>query len=131
VIGLDTNLLVRYFTGDDPEHFRRAEAFIDALTVAEPGFIPLVTLAELTWVMRSRYSLSKADLIEMVEMLLRMPGFVLERADTVEKALRVFRGSRAAFSDALIERSAHDAGCAYTVTFDEKAVGNAGMRLVP
>jgi predicted nucleic-acid-binding protein len=131
VIGLDTNVLVRFFTRDDEAQFFRARFLIRSLTSDEPGFIPLVTLAEMVWVLERSYRTAKPVIVKIVESLLQMPGLVLEKAETVEKALRVFRTSSADFSDALIEWAAHDAGCVYTVTFDEKAAGDAGMRLVP
>ena len=131
MIGIDTNVLVRLFAKDDEAQFLRSGSLIASLTIDEPGFIPLVTVAELVWVMRSRYGLSKPELVEMLEMLLYTPGLLVEKAERVNEALRAFSESSADFSDVLIERSASDAGCAYTVTFDEKAVRNAGMRPVP
>ncbi len=130
MIGLDTNVLVRYIAQDDEPQFRLAEALIDALTVEDPGFISLVTTAELVWVIERSYRLKKQDLLGMMEMLLRMPAFVFEEAEIVHAALRQFAGSAAGFSDCLIERSAAAAGCVYTVTFDERASSIAGMRLL-
>ncbi|WP_370888427.1 hypothetical protein [Caballeronia sp. RCC_10] len=56
---------------------------------------------------------------------------VIEAADTIRKALRVFAASeRADFADCVIERAGHVADCEYTATFDVAAPKVAGMRLL-
>jgi predicted nucleic-acid-binding protein len=128
--GLDTNVLVRYFTLDDPSQSRRAEAFLDALTPNAKGFVSQVCLIELAWVLRSQYRLSKPRLIHCMERLLNSPELVVENHDAVTKALNRFSQLKADFADCLIERSGASAGCADTVTFDVDASKFAGMRLL-
>ena len=53
MIGLDTNILVRYLAQDDAEQAKRANRIIDRLTPENPGFVPLVALVELVWVLES------------------------------------------------------------------------------
>jgi predicted nucleic-acid-binding protein len=130
MIGLDTNVLVRYIAQDDVKQSPQATALIDSLKTDNPGFITLVSLVELVWVMKSCYGATKPEIVAILETLLRTQELLLENAETVIKALNVFAGSKADFSDCLIERSANKAGCAYTVTFDGNAVKTAGMRLV-
>lgn len=130
MIGLDTNVLVRYIAQDDLKHSPRATALIDSLSSENPGFITMVSLVELVWVMQSCYDATKQEIIGILEKLLRTQELIVENAETAIKALNLFAGSKADFSDYLIERSANKAGCKYTVTFDGNAVKTAGMRLV-
>ena len=127
--GLDTNVLVRYLTEDDPVQTIAAGRVMDSLSPDSPGFISLIVLAELVWVLESFYRFTKKEIERVLETLLRSQELVLERAEIVSQALRIFRGSRADFADCLIERCGHAAECHYTVTFDKKAAA-AGMRLI-
>jgi len=130
VIGLDTNVVVRYLTHDDPAQTATAVRVIDSLSSESPGFLPLVVMAELVWVLEVSYRFKKHEIETVLETLLRSKELVVERAEIVWQALRKFRGSRADFSDCLIERCGHVAECLYTVTFDQKAATGAGMRLI-
>ena len=89
-----------------------------------------MSLVELVWVMQGCYHATRPEIAAILDMLLRTQELVVENAETAIKALTVFAGSKADFSDCLIERSAHKAGCEYTVTFDGGAAKAAGMRLV-
>jgi predicted nucleic-acid-binding protein len=128
--GIDTNVLVRFFTEDDPDQARRAEAFLQTLSTEAPGFISLVSLAELVWVLRRRYGWRKTQLTGCLTQMLDSPEFVLEGQTAVVRALHRFARPRADFADCLIERSGHAAGCAETVTLDTEASKFAGMRLL-
>jgi predicted nucleic-acid-binding protein len=128
--GLDTNILVRFFAKDDLEQGRRTVEFLGSLTPEASGFVSLVSLVELVWVMRSRYRMDKAKLIECLERLLDSPELIVEHQETVSHALRRFASSKADFADCLIERSGYFSGCRETVTFDLSASRFAGMRLL-
>ncbi|MDB5838783.1 MAG: putative nucleic-acid-binding protein contains domain [Herminiimonas sp.] len=130
MIGLDTNVLVRYIAQDDQKQSAHATALIESLSRENPGFITLVSLIEVVWVMQACYKASRQEVIAILETLFRTQTLVVENAETAIKALRSFSGSNADFADCLIERSADKAGCEYTVTFDRNAAKNAGMRLV-
>lgn len=130
MIGLDTNVLVRYIAQDNSKQSPRATTIINALSRETPGFITLVSLVELVWVMQGCYNATKPEIVAVLEMLLRTQELVVENAETAIKALHVYAGSKADFSDCLIERSAIKAGCEYIVTFDRAAAKTAGMRLV-
>lgn len=128
MIGLDTNVLVRYISQDDPKQSARATRLIEALTKDAPGFITLIALIELVWVMQGCYAATKPEVIAILEMLARTQEFRIENTATVIKAINLYAGSKADFSDCLMERSADNAGCDYTVSFDENAIRTAGMR---
>jgi len=127
MIGLDTNVLVRYLTHDDPTQTAAATRMMSSLSFDSPGFLSLIVIAELVWVLAISYRYQKKEIEQVLENLLRTRELVIERADLVSQALRMFRGGRADFADCLIERSGRAAGCKHTLTFDWKAAG-AGMR---
>lgn len=131
MIGLDTNVLVRYVMQDDPRQSPRATRLIDSLTPEAPGFVSLVVLVELVWVLKSNYSLDRSQVATVLETLLRGKEVVIDRAEIVGQALQRFASTGADLADALIERLAAAAGCQATFTFDAGAVKSAGMQLVP
>ena len=130
MIGLDTNVLVRYIMQDDPKQSPKANRLIDAFTPERPGFVPLVAIVELVWVLSSSYDLDRAQVAQALELLLRGKELVVDRAGLVLQALARFRSGGADFADCLIEGIARDAGYSATMTFDVGAVKAAGMKLV-
>ncbi len=131
MIGLDTNVLVRYVMQDDPRQSARATRLVESLTAEGPGFVPLVALVEVVWVLAGSYGLTRVQVATVLETLLRSKELVLDRADIVTQALNRFAGGGADFADALIERIAAAAGCEQTMTFDAGAIKAAGMQAVP
>lgn len=130
MIGLDTNVLVRYIMQDDAKQSIKASKLIESLEVDNPGYITIVSVIELYWVLTSCYSLTSAEVTQALEAILRTKQFLVERADQVMRALRVFSTSNADFADCLIERTAAGAGCTQTMTFDVGATKSAGMTLI-
>ena len=130
MIGLDTNVLVRYIMQDDARQSALAVRLVESLSAESPGFVPLVSVVELAWVLSAAYALDRAQLVEAFEALLRTKEIVVDRAETVWKALRVFKTANADFADCLIERTASAAGCERTMTFDRGAAKGCGMTLV-
>ena len=130
MIGLDTNVLVRYIMQDDPKNSPKANQLIESLDADNPGYITMVSVIELYWVLTSCYELTGEQVGQALEAILRTKSFLVERADQVMRALRVFAGGRADFADCLIERSASGAGCTQTMTFDVGASKHAGMTLI-
>jgi len=129
MIGLDTNVIVRYLTHDDPAQTPAAIKLLSSLSQTSPGFVSLIVVAELVWVLTSLYHFGKGEIEHVLEALLRSDALVVERSEIVWQALRSFHSGSAGFSDCLIERCGHAAECRYTVTFDRKAA-SAGMRLI-
>lgn len=130
MIGLDTNVLVRYIMQDDPKQSPKATKLIESLDGDNPGYITMVSVVELYWVLTSSYELTGQQVALALEAILRTKQFLVERADQVMRALRVFGDSKADFADCLIERSASGAGCGQTMTFDVGASKHAGMTLI-
>jgi predicted nucleic-acid-binding protein len=129
MIGLDTNVLVRYITQDHRAQSAAAVRIMDSLSAELPGFLPLVVVAEVVWVLQFSYGFKRNEIGQVVERVLRSKELVLERAEIVSQALRKFRASRANFADCLIERCGHAAECQYVLTFDKDAAA-MGMRLL-
>ena len=130
MIGLDTNVLVRYAAQDDPKQSPKATRLIESLTLEDPGYVSLVAVVELYWVMTSCYASTRGEICEVLETLLHTKEIIVAKADVVWKAIRLFKEGKADFADCLIERDAEDAGCGYTNTFDREAAKHCGMRLV-
>jgi predicted nucleic-acid-binding protein len=122
VIGLDTNILVRYFAQDDPVQSRLATQLIEGrLTEARPGFISLVTTAETVWVLKRVYGMSDQEIAVTVERMLQADTFVVQNEQEVFTAMIALKTGTGAFSDALIGALGTWAGCRSTLTFDRKA----------
>ena len=130
MIGLDTNVLVRYIMQDDPKQSPKASKLIESLDDNNPGYITHVCVIELYWVLTSSYELTGEQVTQALEAILRTKQLLVERADQVTRALRVFAAGKADFADCLIERSASGAGCTQTMTCDVGASKHAGMPLV-
>ena len=134
MIGLDTNVLARYLTQDDVRQAALASRLIENdLTIARPGFISLVVLAELCWVLSRLYSVTMDELADMISDLLNTPQIQVERREVVQAAIRRFspgKNRKAGLVDALIAEIASSEGCSLIVTFDKAAVRAAGMTLL-
>ena len=131
MIGLDTNVLVRYVMQDDPRQSPRATRLIESLSVDEPGFVPVVALVELAWVLSGSYGLDRKQIATVLDTLLRSKELVIDRAELVTQSLHRYSAASADFADALIERIAAAAGCSATMSFDTGAVKSASMTMVP
>lgn len=131
MIGLDTNVVVRFLAQDDDVQSSIASRFMAKLTRERPGFISAVVLAEITWVLSRAYKAPRADIASAVEGLLRSAELVIENADAAYRALGAYQASTTAeFADALIAQTASLAGASETVTFDRDAAAALGMRLL-
>lgn len=123
-------MLVRYIVRDDLAQAERADVALNACTAVAPGFITMVSLAETAWVLRSYYRMPKPVLITCIERLFNAENLVMEGAQAIRQALDRFAHGNCDFTDCLIERSGHVAGCRHTVTFDVSAARTSGMKLL-
>ena len=130
MIGLDTNVVIRYLTQDDAKQAAKANKLIeDQLSLQSPGFITAITMVEIVWVLESCYKQNRDDISKVLYSLLTTKQLVIESADKVYLALRRYGNASADFSDALIAVVAEQEGCDRVVTFDKQAV-NVGMELI-
>lgn len=130
MIGLDTNVLVRFLVQDDPEQAAAATALISGLTQSDPGFVCREVLVELVWVLERAYALPRTDIALALDGLLEAQELVIETADRVAVAVDRYRKGGAGFADQMVALAGQGAGCSVTVSFDRKAANLPGMRLV-
>jgi predicted nucleic-acid-binding protein len=128
MIGLDTNVLVRYITQDDPIQSVKATAWIEGrLTPDNPGFISIVAMAETVWVLERTYGLSDREIAAFIERLLQADVLIVENAQQVFTAMVTLRKKLGSFADALIAALGDEAGCSGTLTFDQKPLRLPGF----
>lgn len=131
MIGLDTNVLIRYFTQDDPRQSKAASELIERrLSRETPGHVTAISMAEFAWVLKRLYAAEREEIATAIEGLLTAPTLVIEHKSVAWKALNDFRGSAAGFSDCLVAHINASAGCGTTVTFDKTAAKLAGFKLL-
>ena len=119
MIGLDTNVLVRFLVRDDEDQHRRAVELLQRETgEGETFFVGEVVLAEVVWVLASRYRCGREEIASVVRQLTEVQELVLESTNRVLRALRAFERGKGGFADYLIAERARDAGCSSVATFD-------------
>ena len=128
--GVDTNILIRYLTQDDPIQSPKATEIIERrFTWEHPGFISLVTMAEIVWVLGSVHALEDGEIADTVERMLQADTLRIQNEQQVFTAMISLRRGWGAFADALIGALGAWAGCESTLTFDKKALRLAGFEL--
>ena len=131
MIGLDTNVLVRYIVQDDPEQAAAVARLIEGQCTAQsPGYVSVPVLVELVWVLTTAYHYERAVVILVIRQILRTAEFVVEDRDTVWAALREFESGAADFADYVIAHRNHARGCTRTYTFDLRAARGNHFALV-
>lgn len=131
MIGLDTNVVVRFLTNDDPDQRRAALRFAEGLGREYTAFLPLVAVLELDWALRSKLGFRKQDSVRAIGKLLQTRGLIVEHHDLIIKALRLVSTDNADFADALIASRSLEAGCVAIKTFDKRAAQKIpGMELL-
>lgn len=129
MIGLDTNVLVRYLTQDHEEQAARAARLIESrCTRQNPGWIALVVLCELVWVLRGAYRYEKQLVVEVLDRLLQTSELRLEDHDLAQQALEAWRNGAADFADYVILHGNSERGCDVTWSFDRKLLGHSLVR---
>lgn len=131
MIGLDTNVIVRFLADDDPAQSPIAARAMERLTAAAPGYVSSVVLAEISWVLARAYKTPREGIANAIESLLRSAEIIVENAEAAYRALGVYRACASVeYADALIAETAALAGARETITFDKNAAAEAGMRLL-
>lgn len=131
MIGLDTNVLVRYLTRDDEPQFRVAKRLIDEIEASgETVYISAIVLAELAWVLEISYGFDRRTLVSTLKQILETVEFVVEDRELVDEAVAQLAKGKAGFADHLIGVRNRAAGCEVTVTFDRALRGRQAFRLL-
>jgi predicted nucleic-acid-binding protein len=120
--GLDTNVLVRYIVEDEPEQAALASELIEGqCDVDNPGFINLVVICELVWVLQKAYKSTREQIGAVLMNLLLTESFLIEYHDVAWQAYYDYNEGNADYADCLISRLNHALSCSTTYTFDTKA----------
>jgi predicted nucleic-acid-binding protein len=122
MLGIDTNVLVRYLVRDDEIQFEKARKLIKReVTAGRRVFINQLVLLETEWVLRSRYAVPKNQLIEIFSGLLNSTDVKFEDEPAIEEAIFIWKDATVGFADCLIGAKNRRLGCRVTATFDVKA----------
>ncbi|MDR4307915.1 type II toxin-antitoxin system VapC family toxin [Chelatococcus sambhunathii] len=131
MIGIDANILLRYFLEDDPVWSPAVETFIESkLSVDEPGYVNPITLVEVVWSLRRHARYDREALCEVIEGLLAFEKMVIGESEAVTRALNAYRAGGAGFVDYFIAELNTDAGAATTMTIDKKAAAREPFQLL-
>ena len=121
MIGLDTNVLVRYLTQDDEAQTALANRLIETVCSEEnPGFIAHIVLCELTWVLKAGYKVPKSDILRIIQQFLETKQLVIQEPRVIWAALVLYKESNIDFADAVIVVIHRIQGCSKTFTFDKR-----------
>ena len=132
MIGLDTNVLVRYLVRDDPAQTARADRLIESSCTPEhPGRVALVTLCELYWVLRRGYGYRQPDILCVLRGLLSAADLDVESSALVGSAIQSCERGKAGFADYVIAHGNAAAGAKVTYTFDATAAAEPLFAPVP
>ena len=130
MIGLDTNVILRFLVQDHPIQAKHAKTLFASFVREGPGFITTVVIAEVAWVLRTTYKLKRLVIADFIEGLAISSDIEIERHDIVLESLQNYRHGKADLADYLIAALNHAHGCDNTVTFDRVAAKATGMKLL-
>lgn len=130
MIGIDTNVLIRFLVNDDPDQGRLARELFARLTPDAPGFLPREVLLESVWVLERAYRFDRATIVRAIEGLLESREIVVEAADDIGLALSRYARGGAGFADQLIIAISQRAGCSTVYSFDRQAAHEPGATLL-
>lgn len=129
MIGLDTNVLIRWLVRDDPERSRKVEQFLSE-HLEEGFFISTVVILEVWWVCRSVYGFTGEEVTAAFAELLESAELTMEHENALRQAVEHYSGSAADLEDLLLAQIHVENGCRHTVTMDRKAARLPDMKLL-
>ena len=130
MIGLNTNILVRYLTQDDPvQSLKATEVIEQRLTEEDPGFVSILVMVEIVWVLDRAYGLAAHKIAAAIERMLQAEVLVVEHEQEVFPAMIALKEGQGSFADAVIAALGARADCSCTLTFDQKALRLPGFKL--
>jgi len=122
MLGIDTNILVRFLVRDNEAQFQKARKLLKREVAAgRRVFVNQLVLMETEWVLHSRYAVPKNQIIEAISGLLDASDVQFEDEPAIEEALFTWKDATADFADCLIGAKNRRIGCRATATFDAKA----------
>jgi len=131
LIGVDTNVLVRYLTQDDfPQVQTVDELIAKSMEKGEHLHVDDVVLCELAWVLRGAYRFNRSTIVTALEKILGTALSSFEDRDLLREALAEYRDRDGDFADYVIGARNARAGCEVTVTFDRDLDGSKRFSLL-
>ena len=131
MIGLDTNVLIRYIVRDDLVQAEAATRLVESECTADnPGLINPIVLCELVWVLTRGYGYDRLTAARVIRRLLSVQELRVVGAESAWRALRRFETGKADFADYLIGVSNQVAKASVTYTFDQRAAESDLFRVV-
>lgn len=128
MIGLDTNVLVRFLVEDDPRQSAAAAALIDRVASRdETLFVSDVALCETVWVLAGSYRLPRVEIATTLRDLLRSRHLAFSSSEKLARALDAFARGRGDFAGYLIREDSLAAGCDVVATFDRELLKEQGF----
>jgi predicted nucleic-acid-binding protein len=128
MIGLDTNVLARYYIDDAADGEAREQRFSARRLVdsGRPLMVSKTVILELEWVMRGYYGFSQPEVARVLQHLLGQPHITVEDRDAVMQALSNCEAG-IDFADALHHASYR--ACDSVVTFDDRRFARRARKL--
>ncbi|ASM74804.1 MULTISPECIES: PIN domain-containing protein [Roseobacteraceae] len=130
MIGIDSNVLVRFLTQDDPAQSAAATRLLGQLTMDSPAFVAREVMIKTVWVLERAYRFDRARIAQALEGLLEAEELQIEAADAVGLALHRYGAGGPSFADHMIQVAAQATGCTTTYTFDCKAAATDAATLL-
>lgn len=131
MVGIDTNVLVRFVTKDDEKQWKQADAYLKSnCTEENPGWIACIVACEVVWVLSSGYNYGKKEILALLNQLLLVTALQFENREAVRRAVTNYEHGSADFSDYLIAALNTNNGCERTITFDKKAAKSPDFELL-
>jgi len=126
MIGIDTNVLLRFFeAGDDSDQTAAARQLVRDQA---PVFVNPIVLAEFAWTLRKTFKLDRATVYDRLAGVVEAPEFTLAYPEAIGRAVKQYKAGAADFSDYLIGELNHVFECDTTLTFDKTAAKTPAFR---
>ena len=131
MIGLDTNILIRYFLKDDVQQALKSADFLkNTCRKTDPCFVSTIVLCELSWVLKSVYKIDNETILNILEKTIQTGQFKIQDLDHVREAIYDCQKFNISFADSLIGKLSIKYGCSNTITFDKTAARSKDFTLL-
>lgn len=131
MIGIDTNVLVRFLVDDDLAQNEVARAFMAERTMEDPAYLSAIAVAETVWVLNRRLNYPMPDIVEMLRALLSADSLIIENMEELDALINGEDEPKGDLADHIIVWSCARAGCSRVVTSDRRAAKSVpGMELL-
>jgi predicted nucleic-acid-binding protein len=130
VIGIDSNVLLRFLLRDDAAQAARAQALLKAVRPLSGALVSPIVLAELTWTL-DRQGRSRSEIAGFVENVLATDGIHVAFGEAARRAVVTYRKTRADYADCLLAETNAVLGASPTYTFDRDAIGTPHFAPLP